>query len=101
MISQKFVLPSLASLLLFNAALLADETEEGTLIEEHVSVRSRETDPDKKEFMRDLRAKEIEEEDMQSDKAQAGRMFRRASAKVGESGFRLAPREAMTRPSLP
>jgi hypothetical protein len=98
MFPKKLVLPSLASLLLFNAHLLGEETtakSEEVLIEGHVSVRSRESDPSKREQLQDLRAKQREEEDNGSQMRQ---MMLRASNKLADSSsqFVLAPRESMT-----
>ncbi len=99
--SKQFVLPSLACLLLFNAQLLAEEptTKEESTIESHVSVRSREIDPSQRELMRELRAKEQEEE---SNPSEAARMLQRTSLKLADSShqFMLAPRAAMNRPQI-
>ncbi len=102
--SKKFILPSLASLLLLNAHLLGEETiteNEETVIEGHVSVRSRETDPSKRDLMRDLRARQREEEETENN-APAQQMLRRASFKLANSSqqFMLAPRETIARPQF-
>jgi len=101
--SKKLILPSLACLLLFNAYLLAEEptTKDESAIESHVTVRSRETDPAKREMMRELRAKEHTEEE--SNPNEAARVLQRTSLKLAESSsqqFMLAPRAPMSRPQI-
>src|SRR5579872_89653 len=95
MVYKKLILPSLATLLLFNTSLCADETpsDEDVIIEEHVDVRSRETNLKKREFMRDLRSKQRDEEEMPVEES---RLLRRASAKLSESSrqFQFAPRKS-------
>ncbi len=103
MLSKKFILPSLASLLLFNAHLIADETtQENTeaSIDGHVSVRSRDMDPAKREHMQSVRAEQSDDEQT-SDKTEAQRALRKASNKIvsSQNQFMLAPRH-MTRPEL-
>jgi hypothetical protein len=102
MFSKKFILPSLASLLLLNAHLLAEETQtenEEALIEGHISVRSREMDPAKRELMQGLRAKQLEDEE-KDDNAEVKQTLRRASNKLANSSnqFILAPRETIKHP---
>lgn len=102
-LSKKLILPSLATLMLFNAQLFSDEeTAENTetSIEEHVSVRSREMDPLKRELMQNRRAQEREEEETEV-KDEALQILRKASYKFANnnsSSFMLAPRE-MARPN--
>jgi hypothetical protein len=103
--SKKFILPSLASLLLLNAHLLGEETfteDQEASIEGHVSVGTRKTDPSTQELMRNLRAKEQEEEEETHNNVSAQQMLRRASFKLANSSqqFMLAPREMMTRPQI-
>jgi hypothetical protein len=102
--SKKFILPSLAALLLFNAYLPAEEMiveNEDVFIEGHVSIRSRETDPSKRELMRGLRAQQREEE-TENTRPETELTLRRASDKFTNSShpFKLAPRETITRPQL-
>jgi hypothetical protein len=105
MFSKKLILPSLASLLLFNAHLLGEETtaaKEEAVSEEHVSVRSRELDPSKRELMQGLRTKQREEEEAESKPSHEQQTIRRASNKLANSSsqFMLAPRETTTRPQF-
>jgi hypothetical protein len=103
--SKKYILPSLASILLFNTHLLGDETtvkNEQPDTQEHVAVQSREIDPSKREHIRELRAKEREEAEQQAQNTQAGQTLRRVQLKLAEteSQFMLAPRENMARPQF-
>lgn len=100
MFSKKTIFPPLASLLLLNAYLLAEETiteNQDGLTEEHVSVGSREIDPARRERMQGLRAKEREEEEEESgNSAETMQTLHRVRNKLpeGSSQFTLAPREA-------
>ncbi|MBS0604239.1 MAG: hypothetical protein JSS60_04285 [Verrucomicrobia bacterium] len=103
MLSKKLILPSLATLLLFNGHLIAEETTEEKTeasIDGHVSVRSREMDPAKRERMQNLRAQQRDDEESDG-KADAQHALRRARNKMTTSGsqFMLAPRH-MARPQL-
>jgi hypothetical protein len=101
--SKKYILPSLATLLLFNTHLLADETtvkHESDTTQDHVAVQSREANPAIREKLRELRAKEREEEENRAQSAQAEQTLRRVSHKLANAGapeFMLAPREKMGR----
>lgn len=94
MIPKKYLL----SLLLLNASLFAEDatSEEEIIVEEHVTVRSRDTDIKKREYMKDLRAKQLEEDEKQQE---ARLNLRRASAKMAEAEFRIAPRQSV-RPQI-
>lgn len=99
---SKTIIPSLACLLLLNAHLVGEETaeNENTPTEEHVSVRSRDTDPSKRDLMRGMRAREQnEEEGNQPEQRQA---IRRAAHKLSSAApeFMLARREMMQRPQI-
>jgi hypothetical protein len=105
-LSKKLILPSLATLLFFNAQLFADEeiaenTE--TSIDQHVSVRSREMDPAKRESIQSQRAQERQEEETDG-KTEAQQTLRKVSYKFAAADastpFMLAPRETMTRPKI-
>jgi hypothetical protein len=102
--SKKIMIPSLACLLLLNLHLFGEETttkSEETVIEGHVTVRSRESDPSKREWIRDLRAKEREEEETDND-SPAQKILQRANFKFANSSlqFKLAPREIITQPQF-
>lgn len=105
-LSKKFILPSLATLLLFNANLhsdtataeSADAPIENTeaVIEGHISVGAREADPEKRELMKSRRAQE--EEETAGDKTQAQQILRKASNNYSNATrqFKLAPREMVS-----
>ncbi len=74
---------------------------EGTVIEGHVSVRSRQSDPEERESTRDMRAKQQEKEETGSC-ASNEQILHQASFKLANSSqqFMLAPRETITRPQF-
>lgn len=92
MINKKLIFPSLATLLLFNGALIADETTEAT-IESHASVRSREMDPVKREKMQAQRAEQAENQEAQEASDTTELPVQKANNKLtsSQSQFMFAP----------
>jgi hypothetical protein len=104
-LSKKFILPSLAMLLLFNGHLFSDENETAGNSEMsssgHVTVRSREVDLEKRELIQSRRVKEREEEEAE-DQTNAQRILRKACNRLTSSSsqqFMLAPR-SMAQPQI-
>lgn len=102
---SKTIIPSLTCLLLLNAVLIGEETteteNENTTTEEHVSVRSRETDPSKRDLMRGKRALQRENEEREGSQPERMQAVRRASNKLSSAPeFALAPREKIQKPQV-
>ena len=90
MVIKKLLLPALATLLFFNGCLIADEVAQENpeaSIEEHVPVRSREMDPEKREQIQRSRTTQSDEE--------ADLPVKNASHRVNssKSEFMFAPRQ--------
>lgn len=91
---HKFLLSCLSAFSLTTALLPADavdnQIEAAPTIEDHVTVRSRDLDPEKRELIRRQRAIEHEEEE-EANGAHSG-LFRKASHSYQqETSFRIAP----------
>ncbi len=98
--TKHLMLPSLMTLLC-QAPLFCEEESAPSNIEtseEHISVRSRDMESSKRENMQTRRAQERETEESE-DSVAAQAILKRASAKLSESSFKLAPRE-MIRPQF-
>lgn len=97
LLHKKYLLTLLSGLSLISASLTANNLEtahdNSPTIEEHVSVRSRSIDEEKREVMNRLRAIEREQEEGQDSSPS---LYRRANLKINaeQSQFRFAPRYA-------
>jgi hypothetical protein len=94
--AKQLILPSLAALLFLSNSLRAEEAVEENIsteasIEGHVPVRSRSMDPDKREQMREIRAKQSSDE-QSGDRTDAVKAIRRASNRMNgtQNEFKLA-----------
>lgn len=98
MLSKKLILPSLATLLLFNHCLIADEIAQENpeaLIEEHVPVRSREMDPERRALKERLKAQEAAEAE-ENEQADISASMQKANYEMNTSStsqFMFAPRQ--------
>ena len=95
MLPKQFLVPSLATLLLFNGLLTAEETAQEqteTSVSEHVPVRSREMDPAKRRQIQQRNSEESEGVEA-AMRAEDQPTVQRASSQVDafESPFMLAP----------
>jgi hypothetical protein len=101
MFSKKHILSPLAILLFFNSSLIAVEEAAQESVEApmdgHVSVRSRELDPAKRERMQSLRAKQNEDEET-TDQTDAQQNIRKANNEMTFSTgqFMLAPQHIVS-----
>lgn len=101
MLSKRFLLSSLTTLLSLNGHLISNETlqeDNAASINGHVPVRSREQDADKREQMRNSRAKHEDEQNAEQTEAQKALLRTSNKLASSESQFMLAPRQ-MTLPN--
>jgi hypothetical protein len=100
MFSKKHILSPLAILLFFNSSLIAVEATQENIeasVDGHVSVRSRELDPAKRQLMQELRTKQHEEEET-GDQTDTQQNVRKANNKMISSTaqFMLAPQHIIS-----
>lgn len=100
LLSKPSFLSCFATLLIFSAHLSADESgtqDSGATIQKHVSVRSREMDPELREWIRNKRLQEREEEEQKAQSMENGQMIRKTRYTPDRSHppFKLAPRDML------